>query len=167
MAETTAQAIEAYRVHFDAIYVAGISNLLRDSGVYLAFLAVLTATDALAGLYDPSRATGERFRSFVKRYFPSELACMAEDLWGFRNTMVHSFNPGSFALTYHNTRSHLSPVHGPILLNAEDFYAALLHAYRGYFGELAQNHELQEKFINRLSQKEGGAPETHVVSKSI
>jgi hypothetical protein len=56
--------IESYRHHFDAMYVGGIPNLLNDSGAFLSFLAVLAGTEALAGLYRPSLATGERFREF-------------------------------------------------------------------------------------------------------
>jgi len=160
-------AIEHYRVHFDAIYVAGIPNLLNDSGAFLSFIAVLTATDALAGLYSPREGSGERFKAFVSRFFPPPLAVEAEDLWHFRNAMVHSFNPGPFALTHHNSRTHLSTVHGPKLLNAEDFYTALIFAYQGYFSALSQEAELRDRFVKRVSARDGGAPETFVVSKPI
>src|SRR5258706_15373615 len=163
--ESVSQAIEGYQGHFDAIYVAGIPNLLCDSGAFLSFLTVITGMEALAGLYAPSLPTGERFRSFIERFSPPDLASRSADLWAFRNSMVHSFNPGPFALTHHNSRSHLSVVHAPLLLNAEDFYAALLHAYRGYFAALSLDAELQSRFMKRLSARDGGAPETYVVSR--
>ena len=154
------------QVHFDAIYVAGIPNLLCDSGAFLSFLTVLTGTEALAGLYAPNLSTGERFRSFIERFFPPELASRSSDLWAFRNSMVHSFNPGPFALTHHSSRVHLSTIHGPVVLNAEDFYGALLHAYRSYFVALFKDAELQSKFLKRLSAKDGGAPDTYVVTRT-
>jgi hypothetical protein len=165
--EPISRAIEAYQVHFDAIYVAGIPNLLCDSGAFLSFMAVLTATDTLAGLFEPAKSNGDRFKAFVNRFFPPELASLSGELWAFRNAMVHSFNPGPFAITHHNSRSHLSTAHGPILLNAEDFYSALLYAYRSYFAELNRDKHFQDRFLKRVSQKEGGAPETYVFSKPL
>ena len=164
--ESLSEAIEHYRVHFDSIYVAGIPNLLNSSGAFLSFLAVLTATDALAGLYAPNLGTGERFRALTSRFYPDALAQEAEHLWAFRNAMVHSFNPGPFALTHHNSRSHLSAVHGPKMLNAEDFYAALIVSSQSYFSALAKDSELQKCFLKRISARDGGAPQAFVVTKN-
>jgi hypothetical protein len=83
------EEIEGYRQHFDAIYVGGIPHLLNDDGAFLAFLAVLTATDALAGLLAPTKPTGERFRSFIATYYPEDHRPHADQLWEFRNAMVH------------------------------------------------------------------------------
>jgi hypothetical protein len=164
--ESTEMLVDGYQVHFDQVYVAGIPNLLNDSGAFLSFLAVLSATEALAGLYAPSGKPGERFKEFVRRFYPSELASRADDLWAFRNAMVHSFNPGPLLLTHNNSRSHLSTVHGPVMLNAQDFYAALLFAYRGYFAALVQDQDLLAKFITRISSKDGGAMQTVTVTKN-
>jgi hypothetical protein len=158
-------AITEYRVHFDAIYVAGIPNLLNDDGAFLSFLAVLTATEALAGLYAPSVSTGERFREFVSRYYPSPLKEDSQRLWQFRNAMVHSFNPGPYALTHHASRVHCKAPHGVTTLNAEDFYAALLVASQAYFAELVSSEELQGHFSKRIVDADGGAPQIFVVEQ--
>jgi hypothetical protein len=157
--------ITGYRAHFDAIYVAGIPHLLSDDGAFLSFLAVLSATEALAGLYAPSLGSGERFREFVARYYPPGLKEDSQRLWQFRNAMVHSFNPGPYGLTHHTSRAHLTASHGPTMLNAEDFYAALLTASQAYFAELVTSTELQRHFAKRVSDAEGGAPQVWVVEQ--
>lgn len=158
--------ITDYRVHFDAIYVGGIPNLLNDDGAFLSFLAVLTATEALAGLYAPRLGPGERFREFVIRFFPVGLNQDAQKLWQFRNAMIHSFNPGPYGLTHHNSRSHLAAPHGLTMLNAEDFYAAMLTASQGYFATLASDPELQACFLERIQDAGGGAPQAWVVQEA-
>ncbi|MBA2547553.1 MAG: hypothetical protein H0V16_03720 [Burkholderiaceae bacterium] len=134
MSQTSAlKEIDDFRQHFDAMYVGGIPNLLNDNGFFLAFVAVLTGTEALAGLFAPTSLTGDRFRSFIATYYPEEYWPFSDRLWEFRNVMIHSFNPGPFALTHHNSRHHLKAPLGITMLNAEDFYAALLAAARAYF----------------------------------
>lgn len=162
--ESIEEAITDYRVHFDSIYVAGIPRLLNDDGSFLSFLAVLAATDALAGLFLPAAGTDERFREFVSRYYPQGLREQADRLWKFRNMMVHCFHPGPFALTHHASRAHLTTTGpGVPVLNAQDFYGALLAASRAYFDELASSAHLQSRFAKRISDPEGGAPEAWTV----
>jgi hypothetical protein len=160
-----AAEIESYRQHFDAMYVGGIPNLLNDSGAFLSFVTVLAGTEALAGLYRPALGAGERFRQFVAKFFPAEYTPHASELWSLRNGVVHSFNPGPFALTHHNSRLHLESPHGQVLLNAEDFYASLVFAYKAYFAALAVDEELQSHFIQRVSAKDGGAPQVWLVQQ--
>lgn len=162
--ETIGEAITDYRVHFDSIYVAGIPRLLNDDGAFLSFLAVIAATEALAGLYAPAAGTGDRFREFVARYYPDNLRGHAQQLWKFRNAIVHCFHPGPFALTHHASRVHLTTT-GPgiVTLNAEDFYSALLSASRAYFEDLALSPEMQASFSKRISDTDGGAPQAWTV----
>jgi hypothetical protein len=87
------------------------------------------------------------------------------ELWSLRNGIVHSFNPGPFALTHHNSRLHLQSPHGQLLLNAEDFYAALILAYRAYFAALAADQTMQDNFMKRVSAKDGGAPQVWLVQQ--
>jgi hypothetical protein len=160
------EEIEGYRQHFDAIYVGGIPHLLNDDGAFLAFLAVLTATDALAGLLAPTKPTGERFRSFIATYYPEDHRPHADQLWEFRNAKVHSFNPGPFGLTHHNSRNHLKAPLGITMLNAEDFYGALLAASRAYFDAVAVDADLQANFLKRVGARDGGAPQVWVVQQN-
>jgi hypothetical protein len=149
--------IAEYRRYFDSIYIAGIPRLLNDDGAFLSFITVVTGTEALAGLYAPAKQNGDRFREFVARYYPAELRAYAEKLWELRNAVVHCFHPGPFALTHHASWAHLQSQDGTIVLNAEDFYAALLIASKAYFSELERSEELQVAFLKRTSSASGGA----------
>ena len=149
------------------MYVGGIPHLLTEDGAYLAFLAIVSATDALAGLFAPTKGAGERFRIFVEMYFPEDHRPYAGRLWELRNAIVHSFNPGPFfGLTFHASRQHLksSPM-GHVTLNAEDLFAALLFASRAYFDSLPNDSTLQENFQKRIAATDGGAPETYLVKQ--
>jgi hypothetical protein len=110
------------------MYLGGIPRLLDETGAFLSFLCVVTAIDILAGAWAPASGSGERFKGFVQAYFPVGLRERSEDLWRFRNLMIHAFNPGPFALVCHQSRLHLSPQGEVTILNAEDFYAGLLCA---------------------------------------
>jgi hypothetical protein len=157
--------IDDFRFHFDSMYVGGIPRLLDETGAFLAFLAIVTAVDALAGAWEPSLGAGERFKGFVATYFPSNLKSRAEDLWRFRNLMVHAFNPGPFALVCNQSRLHLQP-HGEVtVLNAQDFYAALVLAAQDYFRDLVKDDALRANFKRRVADKDGGAPDTLVATR--
>jgi hypothetical protein len=54
------------------------------------------------------------------------------------------------------SRLHLTAPHGQTILNAEDFYAALVEASRAYFTALATESELREAFVGRLRDPNGG-----------
>jgi hypothetical protein len=164
---TLLDEIDGYRAHFDAMYVGGIPHLLNEDGAYLVFLAIVSATDALAGLFAPTKGAGERFRIFVETYFPEDHRPLADRLWELRNAIVHSFNPGPFfGLTFHASRQHLkrSPI-GHVTLNAEDLFAALLFASRAYFDSLLNDSKLQENFQKRAAATDGGTPETYLVQQ--
>jgi hypothetical protein len=61
------------------------------------------------------------------------------------------------------SRLHLSNRHGPPTLNAEDFYAALLHSSAAYFAELVSSRELIENFARRVNDPDGGAMQVHTI----
>ena len=158
--------IDSYRVYFDTMYVGGIPRLLNEDGAYLSFLAIVSATDALSGLFAPSKVAGERFRAFVETYFPEDHRPHAARLWELRNLIVHSFNPGPyFSLSYHTSRQHLKSPVGQVILNAEDLFAALLMASRAYFDALLLDPILQDNFKKRVGAADGGAPEVWVLQQ--
>ena len=166
MTPTLLDEIDGYRLHFDTMYVGGIPHLLNEDGAYLAFLAIVSATDALAGLFAPTKGAGERFRIFVEMYFPEDHRPFADRLWELRNAIVHSFNPDPFfGLTFHTSRQHLKSPIGQVTLNAEDLFAALLFASRAYFDSLPNDLELAENFQKRVAATDGGAPQTYRVQQ--
>ena len=161
--------IQEYRQHFDAIYVSGIPKLFNEDSAFLAFVSILTAIEALSGLFAPSKDTGVRFKLFVAAYFPIAYKPYTEKLWQFRNSMIHSFNPGPFALTCHTPRNHLKTMPTNIgdvpMLNIEDFYSTLLIASGNYFESLLVEIDLQENFTKRVAHKEGGASQTWEITE--
>src|SRR5712691_2873499 len=125
---STDDLIKMVHANFSRIYLGGIPSLLNDGGAFLSFICTLTATEALGGFLKPKDKNGPRFKSFVRDYFPDPLAGQADTLWKLRNAEIHGFSPGPYKLTHHNSQFHLTTDSGLIVLNAEDFYAALVRA---------------------------------------
>jgi hypothetical protein len=150
--------VRAVRRWFDRIYLGGIPQLSPNDTAFLGFICILTAIEALAGYrYSDSMGNGRRFKEFVKNYFPHGLATLADELWDFRNGMIHGFSPRRFALTEHQSHLHLvRTLSGDVLLNFEDCYAALLQAANKYFAELESSDELQAVCLERITNKNGG-----------
>jgi len=142
---------------FAEIYVGGIPPTITDESAYLSFIAVLSGIEALALYVRPDGAgPGERFRAFIKDYFVDPYPELAADLWQFRNGIVHAFNPGPFALTHQHSHHHLQRgVEGRRILNAEDFYAAFVFAFRKYVAALEASSDLQERLLRAIAN-EGG-----------
>lgn len=163
MANIARQRVGEFETHFDSMYLKAIPRLLDESGLYLAFLSILSAIDGLAGLYAPKMGSGARFKHFVGEFFPIGLRERGEALWQMRNLMVHSFNPGQFALVCGQPRKHLSIWGDATILNGEDFFRALQHAADGYFERLRTDATLLESFAARISSDDGGAPDVLTV----
>ena len=154
-------SVESVRNWFNRIYLGGIPQLMTNDTAFLSFICTLTAIEALAGYRyagsDDKPGPGARFRDFVQNYFTNEYSVLADDLWNFRKGMIHGFCPRRFALTQHQSHLHLrSTTSGGIVLNAEDFYAALLHASKRYFNELESSAELQATCEARIRSPHGG-----------
>jgi hypothetical protein len=150
------QQIAFVRREFGRIYLGGIPSLLNNDGAFLSFICVLTAVEALAGFRHPKLANGPRFRKFVQEYFPTDLKGFSIQLWSFRNGMIHGFQPGPFAITHHNSQLHLTTQNNRPVLNAEEFYSAIVDAARHYFGALSRSKPLQKAFGARLADPKGG-----------
>lgn len=141
---------------FSAVFLGGIPKLLNDEGAFLSFICSLTAVEALGGFLKPKGNNGDRFRSFIREFFPDPYPRKADDLWKFRNAAVHGFTPGPFKLTHHNSYVHLTTDGGQTILNAEDFYAALVTASKRYFDAVARDAALQASFVERANDPDTG-----------
>lgn len=153
---TTTDLIKHVAGNFGRIYLGGIPALLNDDGAFLSFICTLTATEALGGFLSPTLGNGPRFKTFVQRYFPDPYPAQADVLWRLRNTAVHGFSPGPYKLTHHNSHLHLTQDRGLTVLNAEDFYAALVSASKRYFDDVAKDPGLQNAFIQRADDPDAG-----------
>lgn len=145
------------KTNFSRIYLGGIPSLLNDDGAFMSFICCLTAMEALGGFIRPDGRNAVRFKAFVEKYMPEPLRDQATDLWKFRNAAVHGFSPGPYALTHHSTLVHLSVSNGRTVLNAEDFYAALVVATKRYFDDVERDEDLQVAFDQRMSDPDTGA----------
>jgi hypothetical protein len=152
----TLTVIEQVESMFSRIYLGGIPSLLNDDGAFLSFSCVLTGVEALGGFLDPTAQPGQRFKSFITKYFPNPYPAQTEALWQLRNALVHAFSTGPYSLTHHNGHKHLAQVDGCVTLNAENMYATLVLASRQYFEDVRQNPEVQAAFLQRASDPDAG-----------
>jgi hypothetical protein len=146
------ELIEKVHANFGRYVLGGIPCLPNNDGAFLSFICCLTATEALGGLVNPKGANRDRLGQFVSDYFPEPLRFQAERLWDLRNALVHGYSPGpAYKLTHHEQRAHLTTTaDGLPVLNAEDFYAALVFAAKNYFDKLRGDAALQAAFVERL-----------------
>lgn len=154
---STDDLIKMVHANFSRIYLGGIPSLLNDNGgAFLSFICTLTGTEALAGFLKPKDKNGPRFKAFVKDYFPTPLDAQSDTLWRFRNAAVHGFSPGPYKVTHHNSPLHLTTDESLKLLNAEDFYAALVMAAKKYFDALQGDPSLRAAFEERAKDPDTG-----------
>jgi hypothetical protein len=144
------------KTNFSRVYLGGIPSLLNDDGAFMSFICCLTAMEALGGFIEPGAGNAVRFKAFISRYMPEPLSRQAGELWKLRNAAVHGFSPGPYALTHHSTLAHLSASNGRTVLNAEDFYAALVVATKRYFDDLECDEALQAAFDRRMNDPDTG-----------
>ena len=148
---------------FSRIYLGGIPATITNDSDFLSFICVLSAIEALAGfryaaLPDKPKA-GIRFERFLKAYFPSVYQPYVDRMWRFRCRMIHAFSPAGFSLTHHHSENHLKIVeNGNPILNAEDFYSALVVAAQAYFAELRTDADLRALMIARIDDRKDGGP---------
>ena len=153
---STNELVKHVAANFSRIYLGGIPSLLNDDGAFLSFICTLTATEALGGFLSPKLGNGPRFKTFVQRYFPDPYPAQADALWILRNAAVHGFSPGPYKLTHHNSHLHLTQDEGVTILNAEDFYAALVFAAKGYFDDVDKDASLQAALVERANDPDTG-----------
>ena len=153
----TDDLIRMVHTNFSRIYLGGIPSLLNDNGgAFLSFICTLTAAEALGGFLKPNEGNGPRFKSFVHDYFPAPLNEQEENLWQLRNAAVHCFSPWPYKLIHHSSQAHLTIDGGQFVLNAEDFYAALVIATKKYFDALRENSALRGAFEERANDPNTG-----------
>ena len=148
--------ISHVHAHYSRIYLGGIPSTLNDNAAFLSFICSLTAVEALGGFLRPNEKSGPRFKAFICGYFPQVYHAHADSLWKLRNSIVHGFSPGPYKLTHHNGHLHMRVDGGQPILNAEDFYAALVMASEQYFAALKNDGELQASFLQRAGDTDTG-----------
>jgi len=144
--------------HFHSTYVVGIPPAITDASTSLAFIGMLSAIDALSGFCFPETVpgNGDRFMAFVGRYFPPQYRRYRHRLWQLRCRMLDGFSPAGFNLVHHRSEVHLKTASetGNPILNAEDFYAALVFAAEGFFSDVSDDSTLQANYVARLEHRQ-------------
>jgi hypothetical protein len=136
---------------FSELYLNGIPMIIRDGTAFLAFICVLTATEALAAYRYEDTKPGTRFKKFLEHYFPAPYGPHLEKLWLFRCRMVHAFSPAYFSLTHHNRHLHLTTsLIGDTVLNAENLFDDLSSAAAKFFDEVRAMKRRQKQMLKRL-----------------
>jgi hypothetical protein len=150
----TEELISHVHTHYAQIYLSGIPSTLNKDAAFLSFICTLTAVEALGGFLKPGEKNESRFKSFILSYFPKSYHAHANALWKLRNAAVHGFSPGPYKLTHHNGHLHMTIYDHHPVLNAEDFYAALVVASERYFTELKKDRALQASFLERVNDSD-------------
>lgn len=103
--------LEVIQANFRQIYLDGIPRIIADGTAFLSFVCMITATEALCGYrFGNAYAVpnlGKLFKDFIRSYYPKAYGQYADDLWEFRNKLVHAFSTGRFLLTHHHSERHL------------------------------------------------------------
>src|ERR1044071_1691597 len=79
---------------FTEIILGGIPLLLRQNETaFLSFMCSVAAIDALSGYRYTTDKVADRFKDFIKEYFPASYAPHAERLYLLRCRILHNFSP--------------------------------------------------------------------------
>jgi len=162
---TDSELLQLVEANFDKVFLRGIPGLLTDAGAFLSFICTFAGAEALAGFFSPEDdSPGARFKTFARRYFPPEYAPLVEDLWKLRNALVHAASPGPLGLAHNQPKAHLRMAEGRLVLNAEDFYEALVGAARLYFDSVRRDAALLASLVKRCADPRTGVSAVKVVS---
>jgi hypothetical protein len=145
---------------FNDVILGGVPLLLKQNETaFLSFMCSVTAIDALSGYRYTTDKSGDRFKDFIKEYFPMPYAPHAEKLYLFRCRILHNFSPAYFTLTHANSSAHLkkSAINDTVLSDA-DFFADVAKAAAKFFGEVQTDVSRQDAMNARLLNiDKGGA----------
>jgi hypothetical protein len=145
---------------FNDIILGGVPLLLKQNETaFLSFMCSVAAIDALSGYRYATENVGDRFKDFIKEYFPAPYAPHAEKLYLFRCRILHNFSPAYFTLTHANPSAHLQKSSiGDTVLSDADFFADVAKAASKFFGEVQTDASRQDAMNARLLNiDKGGA----------
>ena len=131
--------------------------MITAESAFLSFVCMVTAIEALSGYRYGDINLEKRFTDFITAYFPESYKRYATDLYKFRKKMVHSFSTDKFVLTHHASDRHLEVrPNGGVVLNAEDFYSALVTAAQKYFEQIRSDKSLEATLVKRVQDPHNG-----------
>lgn len=146
----------------------GIQACLDQQCLVSAVTLVFAAIDALAALTRPinQRETdGATFRAWATRFLNPDqrMNCTAEDLWGARCGVLHTYSPEAVRAAQRGARRiyyqwRQGPVAdavrelpaGSVVVIVEDLYDALFNAVHAYMAEIAADADLEARLNAHL-----------------
>ena len=152
--------IQAAVQGFNKIILGGVPILLRQhETAFLSFMCCVAAIDALAGYRYTTDNVGDRFKDFIKEYFPAAYASHAEKLYLLRCRVLHNFSPAYFTLTHARPADHLRKSQiDDTVLSDEVFFEDLATAPQKFFDEVQSDIGRQDVMNARLlNLDKGGA----------
>ena len=143
---------------FNDIILGGVPLLLKqDETAFLSFMCSVAAIDTLSGYRYTTDKVGDRFKDFIKEYFPKPYAPHAENLYLLRCRILHNFSPAYFTLVHANPSAHLQKSSiGDTALNDADFFADMKMAAAKFFREVQTDVSRQDAMNARLLNIENG-----------
>ena len=154
------QQIKAAIQGFKDIILGGVPLLLKQNETaFLSFMCSVAAIDALAGYRYATDKVGDRFKDFIRDYFPASYAPHAEKLYLLRCRILHNFSPAYFTLTHDNPQEHLQmSAAGDTVLSDTEFFADIAKAAKTIFDEVQADANRQNVMKARLlNVNKGGA----------
>jgi hypothetical protein len=145
---------------FNDIILGGVPQLLKQNETaFLSFMCSVAAIDALSGYRYTTDNVGDRFKDFIREYFPPSYAPHAENLYFLRCRILHNFSSAYFTLTHADPSAHLkTSLIGDTVLSDVDFFADVDRAARKFFDEVQTDASRQDAMNARLLNiDKGGA----------
>jgi len=144
---------------FTDIILGGVPILLRQNETaFLSFMCSVAAIDALAGYrFYTTNSVGQRFKDFIKEYFPATYTSHVENLYKLRCRLLHNFSPAYFTLAHATPAKHLQQSQiGDTILSDDAFFADLKRAALKFFDEVQNDATRQDAMNARLLDLENG-----------
>jgi len=150
-------------IHGPRGMIPGIDACLASQCLVSAVTLMFAAIDALAALTRPitqGETDSETFRTWTNRFIDpaTRLHCTAQDLWGARCGILHSYSPeAARAAQFGARRVFYQWRQGPaanaaralpanaIVLTVEDLYEVLVDAMNAYLHESVVDAELSQR----------------------
>ena len=153
-------AVQAAIRGFNDIILGGVPLLLKQNETaFLSFMCSVAAIDALSGYRYTTDKVADRFKDFIKEYFPASYAPHAEKLYLFRCRILHNFSPAYFTLNHSSPSMHLQKnANGETVLNDAAFFSDVKKAAQKFFDEVQTDTSRQDAMNERLlNVNKGGA----------
>lgn len=137
---------------FNDIILGGVPLLLKQNETaFLSVMCSIAAIDALSGYRYTTDNVGDRFRGFIKEYFPAHYTPHAENLYLLRCRILHNFSPAHFTLNHGSPAAHLQQsAIGDTVLNDAAFFLDMKGAAVKFFSEVQSSAVRQNDMNARL-----------------